>query len=76
MVSRDLNLYFIYFMLRPVESKNSLEWRIKQQSGIAYSVSKAHLGPPEGLVRRTLKISVTQCNVFISFNWTALVPGD
>lgn len=76
MVSGDLNLYFIYFMLRPVESKNSLEWRIKQQSGIAYSVSKAHLGLLEGLVWRTLKIAVTQCNVFISFNWTALVPGD
>lgn len=69
----DLSLYF---MRRPVESKNSLEWRIKQRLGIAYSVSKAHLGLPEGLVWRTLKIAVTQCNVFISFNWTALVPGD
>lgn len=46
MVSGDLNLYFIYFMLRPVESKNSLEWRIKQQSGIAYSVFQSSSGTP------------------------------
>lgn len=34
MISRDLNLYFIsFFLLRAIESKNSLEWGIKSQAG-------------------------------------------